>query len=491
MDMSLKKQLEDIAGSGAVFDDPDLRKQYAADQSFVSGSTPDIVVKPCRVEEIQAVVRLANRDKIPLTPYSSGLNLHGAALPSRGGILLDLTGMDRIIEINEKDWCAVVEPGVTYEALQNAAADKGLRLMAPLGVPPQRSVLTSYLERDVVLAAAHQEFGNFLILDTELILPEGEMLRTGCWNLGGRPGGFYGPGLNMLYKLWTAGQGTLGVFTKMIISLQHLSAQRKFFFMPFDGSGKIPEVIKRIQQKEIGWECFGLNRFNLAALLNDEWAVPRRFPVSPKPSPAFAQIQKALPAWTLIIGLSGSPYFPEERIAYEEEELRNLCGRLQVPVATSLPGFPGLQEVFMRESLRPWGILKKFNYRGSVHDLSFKVPLNRLPAIEATVLDVARDNKYPPSDTGGYFVVMERGRAVHCEFDIHCDPQNAAERERIKKLLFAASASLSDRGALFDRPYGDWASLVYARAPEYAAKLKQIKQEMDPQGILNPGKLCF
>jgi FAD/FMN-containing dehydrogenase len=46
-------------------------------------------------------------------------------------------------------------------------------------------------------------------------------------------------------------------------------------------------------------------------------------------------------------------------------------------------------------------------------------------------------------------------------------------------------------GALFDRPYGDWAVLVYERAPEYAAKLKQIKKEMDPQGILNPGKLCF
>lgn len=489
--MKLKKQLEDIAGAAAVFDDLDLRKQYAADQSFVIGTTPDIVVRPRRVEEIQAIVRLANRDKIPLTPFSSGLNLHGAALPANGGILLDLTGMDNIIEVNEKDWYAIIEPGVTYEALQNAATDKGLRLMAPSGVPPQRSVLTSYLERDVVLAAAHQEFGNYLILDTELVLPEGEMLRTGCWNMGGRPGGFYGPGLNMLYKLWTGSQGTLGIFTKMIVSLQHLSPQRKFFFVPFDSADKIPEAVKRIQAKEIGWECFGFNRFNLAALLNDEWGVPRGFPVSPKQSAAFAQIQKALPAWTLILGLSGSPYFPEERIAYEEEALMNVCRELHVPAATSLPGLPGMQEVFIRESLRPWGILKKFNFRGSVHDLSFKVPLSRLPAIEAVVSDMARNNKYSPADIGGYFVVMERGRGMHCEFDIHSDPRNAAEQERIKKLWLAASASLADCGALFDRPYGDWAQMAYARAPEYALKLKQIKREMDPQGILNPGKLCF
>jgi FAD/FMN-containing dehydrogenase len=48
-----------------------------------------------------------------------------------------------------------------------------------------------------------------------------------------------------------------------------------------------------------------------------------------------------------------------------------------------------------------------------------------------------------------------------------------------------------DRNALFDRPYGDWAKMAYARLPQYALKLKQIKNEMDPQGILNPGKLCF
>ncbi|MCX5904835.1 MAG: FAD-binding oxidoreductase [Proteobacteria bacterium] len=489
--MSLKKQIEQIVGSANVLDDPVLQERYVADQSFVRGSTPDIVVRPHRVEEIQGIVRLANRVKIPITPFSSGLNLHGAALPSRGGMVLDLTGMDTIIEVNEKDWYAVIEPGVTYEALQNAVAKKGLRLMVPFGVPPQRSVLTSYLERDVVMAAAHQEYGNYLILDTELVLPEGDLLRTGCWNLGGRPGGLYGPGLNMLYKLWTGSQGTLGIFTKLIMSVQQLSPQRQFFFIPLDTAERIPEVIKRIQEKEIGWECFGLNRFNLAALLNDEWEVPRRFPVAPKPSARFAQIQKSLPAWTLIIGLSGLPYFPEERIAYEEEELRKLCSELNVSVAAALPGFPAMQEIFLTESLRPWGVLRKFNFKGSVHDLSFKVPLHRFPAIETIVSDAARNHGYPTQDLGGYFVVMERGRGIHCEFDLHADPHSAAEKKKTRTLWLAASASLMDSGALFDRPYGDWAAMVYARAPEYALKLKQIKHEMDPQGILNPGKLCF
>jgi FAD/FMN-containing dehydrogenase len=489
--MSLKKQLEQIAGAGNVLDDPSLRERYGADQSFVQGGLPAYIVKPHRIEEIQELVQLANQTKTPLTPYSSGLNLHGAAVPLHSGIILDLSEMDRIIEINEQDWYAVIEPGVTYEKLQQALQEKGLRLMAPFGVPAGRSVLTSYLERDVMLAAAQPEYGNYLILDTELILPEGQLLRTGCWNLGGNPGGFYGPGLNMLYKLWTGSQGTLGIFTKMVVSVQHLSPLRKFFFIPFDSTDKIPEVVKRIQRKEIGWECFGLNRFNLAALLNDEWEVPQQFPVAPKPSARFEHIQKSLSAWTLIIGLSGAPYFADEKIAYEEEALQKLCSELNVPVATHLPGFPDMQEIFLAESLMPRGILRKFNFKGSVHDLSFKVPLKKLPAVEAQVFAAARNNNYPAADIGGYFVVMERGRGLHCEFDLHAEGQSAADRERVKKLWLAASALLMDQGALFDRPYGDLAAMVYARAPEYALKLKQIKHEIDPQGILNPGKLCF
>lgn len=489
--MSLKKQLEQIAGSGNVLDDPALKKRYAADQSFVSGSPPAFIVRPHRVEEIQEIVRVANQTKTPLTARSSGLNLHGASVPLQGGIILDLSSMDRIIEINEQDWYAVIEPGVTYETLQQALQEKGLRLMAPFGVPAKRSVLTSYLERDVMLAAAHSEYGNYLIMDTELVLPEGQLFRTGCWNLDGKPGGFYGPGLNMIYKLWTGSQGTLGIFTKMVVNVQHLSPQRKFFFLPFDSTAKIPEVVKRIQRKEIGWECFGLNRFNLAALLNDEWDVPQQFPASPKPSVRFAEIQKSLPAWTLIIGLSGAPYFADEKIAYEEQALLQLCRELNFPAATHLPGFPDLQEVFLRESLRPWGILRKFNFKGSVHDLSFKVPLRSITAVETVVSASARHHGYPEQDIGGYFAVMERGRGIHCEFDIHCNPHNTAEQQRIKELWLSASASLMNGGALFDRPYGDWAVLVYERAPEYAAKLKQIKKEMDPQGILNPGKLCF
>jgi len=488
-DSMMKAQLADIAGPDHVFDGPEVLPAFSRDQSLVTPHAPDIVVRPREVGQVQAILRLANCCKAPVVPYSSGLNFYGAAIPSYGGILLDLSLMNRIIDVNVNDMVAVIEPGVNYARLQDELELKGLRLMAPLGVPPGRSVLTSYLERDTVLAGASIEYGQHLIQDTELVLPGGELFRTGCWNLGGRPGSPFGPGLNSLYRLWTGAQGTLGVFTKMVVSVQHLSPLRTFYCIPLPDASALPETIRAVQRKEIGWECFALNRFNLAALLTRDWAVPERFPAAPCASQHFNQLQATLPRWTLIVGITGLPCFPDEWVAIQEDALQEACAQRGLCAGTSLPGHPDLQAILLRESLRPWGILKKFNYRGTVQSLMFKAPLKRLPELEAVVLGQAERHGYAPADVGGYSAVLERGRAVHCEFDLHCGPHGAPDRPEVQRLWQAASSRLLEAGALFDRPYGAWAEMVYARAPAYFAKLQAIKTAMDPQNILNPGRL--
>jgi FAD/FMN-containing dehydrogenase len=68
---------------------------------------------------------------------------------------------------------------------------------------------------------------------------------------------------------------------------------------------------------------------------------------------------------------------------------------------------------------------------------------------------------------------------------------NEQETAKVKDLWLTASADLMNQGAYFDRPYGPWADMVYQRAGHYTTKLKEIKKALDPQGILNPGKLCF
>lgn len=486
-----RKKLVDIFSSNRVIEEEKVLCGYAQDQSFTPGRKPDFVVFPQSVDEIQQVVRFANEMTTPVIPYSSGLNLHGAALPDHGGIVLNLSRMNNILEIDKDNWFVVVEPGVTYQQLQQVLLQNGFRLMIPFGVPPGRSVLTSYLERDPVMAAPSFEYGNFLILDTELVLPDGELFRTGLWASGGRPGGTLGPIRNHIFRLWTGAQGTLGIMTKMVIAIYPYIQEQRVFFLSFNNLTEAMEPLKRIQHKQIGTECFMLNRFNMAALLNDEWQVPDVFPSTPIPSHSFQKLQTVLPPWTLVLCLNGSPRYPEEKIAYEEKALKTIGEEMGLELKETLPGVGNLGGIIKQEILYPWSILKKFNYRGSVHDLSFKSPFKRVADMESLIGELCDTHGYNRSAIGAYLLPMERSRAVHCEFDLHCDPKDLRETRMVKNLWLQASEVLMNQGAFFDRPYGAWAEMVFRRSGNHTVKLKEIKREMDPRGILNPGKLCF
>lgn len=486
-----KKSLVDIFGKKRVYDDEETLQEYSQDQSFSPKRKPDFVVFAEKVEEIQQVVRLANETLTPIIPYSSGLNFHGAALPDHGGIILNLSKMNTILQIDEENWFAVVEPGVSFEQLQGELMKRGFRVMIPFGVSPKRTALTSLLERDPVMAAPSFEYGNFLIMDTELVLPNGEVFKTGIWCAGGKAGGPMGPVRNVLFRLWTGAQGTLGIMTKMGIQINPFIKERKVYFITFDELSEAIEPLKRIQRREIGMECFLLNRFNLAALLSEEWEVPESFPAKPKASESFEHFKSVLPPWVLTICINGAPRRPEEKIAYEEEALREVCHGLNVELRESLPQVSGLNRILLNEILYPWGILKKFNYRGSVHDLTFKSSLQCMADMEAVIKKVCDADGYSSSSIGAYLLPLERGRAVHCEFDLHCDLEDEKETQNVKSLWLKASESLINQGAYFDRPYGTWAEMIYQRAGNYTTKLREIKRELDPQGILNPGKLCF
>lgn len=486
-----KKGLIDIFGEKNVIDNEDILREYAQDQSFSHGRKPDFVVFAEKVEQVQQVVRLANETLTPLIPYSSGLNFHGAALPEHGGIIVNLSRMNRVLQVDEDNWFAMVEPGMTFEQFQGELMKKGFRLMIPFGVAPRRSVLTSCLERDPVMAAPSFEYGNYLIMDTELVLPDGEVLRTGLWSSGGKPGGAMGPIRNILFRLWTGAQGTLGIMTKMAVQINPFIKERKLYFITFNELSEAIEPLKQIQRKEIGMECFLLNRFNLAALLSQEWEVPQTFPVNPKPSESFEQLKTILPPWVLSICIQGSPRHPEEKIAYEDEALREVCHSLNVEVKESLAQASDLNQVLLNEIIYPWGILKKFNYRGSVHDLSFKSPLKDIAEMELVIKRACDVGNFDTTSVGAYLLPLERGRAVHCEFDLHCNLQDAEETRRVKDLWLKASEALMNHGACFDRPYGAWANMVYQRSGSYTAKLREVKAELDPNRIMNPGKLCF
>lgn len=485
--MSLKDDLSLIVGADAVSDAADMLRPYSRDQSFEQPAKPDVVVFTHTAEQVQEVVRYANRARTPLVPYSSGLNLHGACIPRSGGIVLNLSRMNRGIAIDENNWFAVVEPGVTIERLQDVLSAKGLRAMLPLGVPPKRSALTSVVERDPALASASFEYGNDLLMDTEIVLPTGELFRTGIWSAGGRPGSHMGPVRSMIYRFWTAAQGTFGILTKACIKVEPLPALAELHAWGGNSFADMAAPLRELQRREIGLECFALSRLNLAALLCPDWSVPEAFPAARQEPGRFDALRADLPPWVLFMNLTAGPELPEEKAAYEREAMEEVAARHGL-APFSLDGRRGALE---RELLRPWGVLKKFRYRGAVHDLAFKAPLDRVPEFQRLILQAADDYDYPAEDVGGYVLPLERGRAVHCEFDVHCDHGDVVERERTRQFWLEASRKLIEAGAFFDRPYGPWAQMMYGRSGVYARKLQDLKKELDPNNIMNPGRLCF
>ena len=116
--MTLKSDLENFLGQENVSSETEIIKKYSCDQSFVQPRSPDIVAFPQNVEQVQEIVKYANSTNTPVVPFSSGLNFHGAAIPKEGGILMDLSKMNKILEIEENNWHCVIEPGVTARQLQ-------------------------------------------------------------------------------------------------------------------------------------------------------------------------------------------------------------------------------------------------------------------------------------------------------------------------------------------------------------------------------------
>jgi hypothetical protein len=194
----------------------------------------------------------------------------------------------------------------------------------------------------------------------------------------------------------------------------------------------------------------------------------------------------------LIISIASLPYFPEEKVAYEEADLIDVCEELNVIPDNTVGNVEGLGEIMAHEILRPWGILKKTHYRGSFHTIAFYTTLDRLPEFERLISSLAEKYGYINRDIGGYVLPIEQGRCCYFEFDFHCNLSDPRESSMVKDLWLEANRACSNIGGVLAKPYGPCAEIVYRRMdPTYVEKLRMFKKEMDPHNIMNPGKLCF
>jgi FAD/FMN-containing dehydrogenase len=482
-----KDELTKIVGKENVSDVETVLLKYSKDHSLVPPGKPDYVVWPTTSEQVGEVLKWANKGNIPVVPVSSQEHFNGGAIPRQGGIVMDLSKMNKIFEIDKDLKKARFEAGVTWGQLTGELAKQGMRMIMPLLPHANRSVLVDFLEREVPTNTVY-DYGEPM-MGFEVVWPTGEVFRLGSASVNGYPdsmskgGNPSGPGIDF-YRLIQGAQGTMGVVTWTNLKIMHGTKIDKIFFAPVTDLTYANEFLYRLLPRRVGQEVVLLNRTDLAAIVADKWSAD------------FDRMRAALPPWTLAIVISGLARRPEEKINYEvkllKEIVRNEFRKLAVDEA--LPGFPGLGGKLIARLRNPWPAevpYWKNRWQGGSQSLFFVARPEQAQRFVGIVEAVAPRHGYPVADIGSYVQPIEHNRACQVEFTFFYNPADAAARARITDLYRDAARALIAEGAFFTRPYGDLAAMVYERAANYTMALRRVKKVFDPNNIMNPGNLCF
>lgn len=485
--MDVKSRLSAVVGEDHFSEDPNQLQTYATDFSYTPPGAPNYVVKPASCEEISEVVKICHENSIPVVPCSSRVHFFGATIPKEGGVVLDLSRMDRILEIDAENRRVRFEAGVTWEKLTQALEKEGFRVIMPLTPPAQRSVLTDFMEREEPTNQVY-DYGEPLEA-MEVVWPTGEIFRMGSASVNGYPdsmskgGNPSGPGLDF-YRFFQCAQGTMGVVTWTNLKIESIPKKDKILFAPIHDLTRAMDFLYRILPRRIGQEVLLLNQVDLAAMLAETWPDD------------YEKLKAALPPWTLILVVSGLLRRPEEKIAYEMNFLAEVIKNefQDLTLGESLPGFPGLRNRVLPMLRKPWPTDKphwRMQVKGGSQSLFFHTRPYMVESFVDLVEAIAFQHGYPADEIGMYIQPIEHNRACRAEFTFFYDSEDEEEKDAIRALYRDLAKACLNEGAVFTRPYGELAPIVYEKAATYTAHLKRLKDVFDPNHIMNPGNLCF
>ncbi|MBN2025214.1 MAG: FAD-binding oxidoreductase [Actinobacteria bacterium] len=483
MDISRDK-LTALVGEANVVDDPSLLATFS-EAGATSGGEAAVVVRPHSTAEVRELVKLARSDKLNLVFLSSSApRLRGDSVPVGEAVVVDLSGMKEIVRLDRRNKVALIEPGVTFEQLIPEVDAAGLKVLMPLLPKAGKSVLASCLEREPIIIPKYHWDMTDPMLCTELVFGTGDLFRTGSaagpgsleqqWAAGGAQKNPMGPAQTDFARVVQGSQGTVAAVTWCSLKLEVKPAIHKIWFVPDEKLERASDFTYRALRPKLGDEWLILSARQLATIIADD---PARVD----------ELAEAQAPWTVVYGVSGYEYLPEERVAYQEHDLARHAQAAGVAAVPEVPGCPWkkMERILAAPSPDPY---YKTVPKGAFADIFFITTLDRVPSFIQVMEAEAAKAGYPPERIGVYIQPIQQGRNVHLEFTLYYDPADAAKAD---ELFSAASRALSDAGAFFSRPYGPWAELAYARCPDTVAALRKVKKMLDPDNILNRGKLCF
>ena len=459
-------ELASVLGTGGIItDDRDLLENYSWDQAGrIWGHMPEAVVRPDNTGQVSAVMKIASRYRIPVTPRGAGSGLNGGAVPLAGGIVLSLERMNAILEIDPVNRVAVVEPGVVTNDLCRAAAEKGF-LYA--GYP--MSTETSFIGGNFATNAGGGKVVRYgstrrHILGAEAVLPSGEIME-----LGGR----YRKdswGYNII-QLLIGSEGTLAIVTKLIVNLEPKPGKTVNLLACYPDIEKLVESVSKVisSGKKI-ISCEFMDR-NLVRYTTEYLGC--RLP------------EQERSEGYLIIQIEGDN---EEQLEESYEAVGKIClscGAFEVFVAESRTDSAAMWNV-RQNGLE--GMRAKDPHACSSGDLM--VPLSAVPEMLRRI------------DAAGREWGLEMGIIAHIgDGNIHPIPIKpegmtpekwAIYSEEFFEALIKEAIELGGVGS-GEHGVGHVKQhiITQSKSPAELDLLRGIKRSFDPLNILNPGKMFF
>ncbi|RAL26420.1 FAD-binding oxidoreductase [Thermoflavimicrobium daqui] len=236
----VKQQLIGIVGEKWYLDSSNDLYSYSFDATPIYQSMPDAVIIPETVEQVAAILKLANEHKIPIVTRGSGTNLAGGTIPIKGGIVLKMTRFNQIYEIDQQNLTATMGPGVITADLHHAVESVGL-----FYPPDPGSMRISTVGGNMALCAGGMRGLKYgvtkdYIMGLQYVLPSGEILRSGGKAVKDVAG-------YDMTRLMVGSEGTLGVITEMTVKLLPLPETKRtliaFYKNLVDAARTVEKVI--------------------------------------------------------------------------------------------------------------------------------------------------------------------------------------------------------------------------------------------------------
>ena len=458
-------ELKKIVGDKyVIFADAEKLEPYSHDEvpDPRYAHMPDAVVRPNSRDEIAEIMKLANRERIPVTPRGAGSGLSGGAVPIYGGIVLLLDRMNRIVEIDKKNLMIVCEPGVVTNQINDLLADDGLHYP---GYP--MSLETCFIGGNVAENAGGAKAVKYgvtsrYIIGLEVVTPTGEIMELGGKRVKDVTG-------YDLIHLLVGSEGTLGVFTKITLKLMPVPTTSVDLLCLFNSIGEAIAAVPKI--------------------MTEGGIIPAAIEFMDKPSvrQACEYLNETLPyedcGAMLLISVDGSDEALVERQydAIGEQALQ--AGATEVYVADNTTTSERIWRV--RRNLAEAAAALMSEHQAN-EDIS--VPMSAISQVVGKIEGLGKKYDVP---------VFSYGHAgdgnIHARI-VKNDRMTVEDwHETLPKILSELYTLTAELGGVVSGEHGighkrkQYLPLVVS--PVYLELMKKIKRAFDPNNVLNPGKI--